>query len=62
MDLVQTHSLPAIFTEANGSTAAASVIRGETGVPYFSLDTAIGGSDYFEALTHNIDTLKEALS
>ena len=62
VDLVQTHSLPAIFTEANGSTAAASVIRGETGVPYFSLDTAIGGSDYFEALTHNIDTLKEALS
>ena len=62
VDLVQTHSLPAIFTEANGSTAAASVIRGETGVPYFSLDMAIGGSDYFEAMTHNIDTLKEALS
>ena len=62
VDLVQTHSLPAIFTEANGSTAAASVIQGETGVPYFSLDMAIGGSDYFEAMTHNIDTLKEALS
>ena len=62
VDLVQTHSLPAIFTEANGSTAAASVIQGETGVPYFSLDMAIGGSDYFEAMTHNINTLKEALS
>ena len=47
---------------SNGSTAAASVIQGETGVPYFSLDMAIGGSDYFEAMTHNIDTLKEALS
>lgn len=62
VNLVETHHLPAIFTEANGSTAAASVIQGETGVPYFTLDMAIGGSDYFEAMTHNIDTLKEALS
>ena len=62
VNLVETYHLPAIFTEANGSTAAASVIQGETGVPYYSLDMAIGGSDYFDAMTHNIDTLKEALS
>lgn len=61
VELVETHHLPAIFTEANGSTAAASVIQGETGVPYYALDMAIGGSDYFDAMTHNIDTLKEAL-
>lgn len=59
--LVQNHALPAIFTEANGSTAAASVIAAETGVLTFTLDMAIGGSDYFDAMTRNIDTLKEAL-
>lgn len=61
VELVQSHGLPAIFTEANGSESAASVIEAETGVPHFALDMAIGGSDYFDAMTHNFDTLKEAL-
>lgn len=59
--LVEEHRLPAVFTERNGSSAAASILHGETGVAVYTLDLAMGGTDYFEAMTHNIDTLKEAL-
>ena len=59
--LVRSHSLPAIFTEINGSPSAASVIHAETGAVVFSLDMAMGGSDYFAAMEANIHTLKEAL-
>ena len=59
--LVREHNLPAIFVEANGSASAASIISKETGVTVFTLDMAMAGDDYFEAMYHNIDTLKEAL-
>lgn len=59
--LVEEHGLPAIFTEVNGSPSAASVLHAETGVAVYTLDMAMGGSDYFEAMTHNIDTLRRAL-
>lgn len=59
--LVEDHQLPAIFTEINGSVSAADVIRAETGAAVYSLDMAMAGSSYFEAMYHNIDTLKEAL-
>lgn len=59
--LVEHHGLTAVFTECNGSPSAASVISAETGVPSYALDMAMGGSDYFEAMKHNFDTLKEAL-
>ena len=59
--LVQAHQLPAVFTEANGSDAAASVIEAETGVPHFALDLGFGDRDYFEAMDYNFTTLKEAL-
>lgn len=59
--LVKSHELPAIFTEVNGSTAAAGVICAETGAQIFALDMAISGNSYFNAMRHNIDTLKEAL-
>lgn len=59
--LVRKHQLPAIFTEVNGSVSAASVICTETGATSYSLDMAMSGSSYFEAMYHNIDTLKEAL-
>lgn len=59
--LVSSHGLPAVFTEKNGSEAAASVIAAETGVSVYSLDMALTG-DYLEAMYQNIDTLKEALS
>ena len=59
--LVEEHQLPAIFIEENGSVSAASVIARETGARVFTLDMAMGGSDYFEAMYRNIDTIKEAL-
>ena len=59
--LVRENRLPAVFVEANGSVGAASVIRAETGVSVGVLDMAMGGSDYFEAMKANFDTLKEAL-
>ena len=59
--LVKEHQLPAVFTEANGSDAAASVIATETGVKTYALTTAMSGDDYFAAMRQNIDTLKEAL-
>ena len=58
---VEHHDLPAIFTEANGSASAASVISQETGVSIRTLDMAMAGDSYFGAMYHNIDTLKEAL-
>ena len=59
--LVKDRSLPAIFTETNGSDAAARVIAAETGAGIYTLDMAMSGDDYFEAMYHNIDTIKEAL-
>ena len=59
--LANEHRLPAIFTEAQGSSAAASIIARETGAAIFTLDMAMGGRDYFTAMYHNIDTIEEAL-
>lgn len=59
--LVNEHHLPAIFTEKNGSASAASIISAEAGVPTYMLDMALSGSSYFDAMYHNINTLKEAL-
>ena len=59
--LVQEHQLPAVFTERNGSASAARIICAETGISSFPLDMAMGGDDYFKAMYHDIDTIKEAL-
>ena len=58
--LVREHDLPAIFTETNGSVSAADLIARETGIHTFTLDMAMS-TGWFEAMYHNIDTLKEAL-
>ena len=58
---VEHHSLPAIFTEKSGSVSAAGIIARETGCESYSLDMAMAGDSYFEAMYHNIDTVKEAL-
>lgn len=58
---VRKHDLPAIFTETNGSDSAASVIARETEAEVFTLDMAMAGESYFDAMYHNIDTIKEAL-
>ena len=59
--LVQDHSLPAIFIEMNGSDAAAQIISTETGTKIYTLDMAMAGDSYFDAMYHNINTIKEAL-
>lgn len=61
IELVEEHRLPAIFTEVSGSVSAASVISAETGAQVFPLDMAMAGDSYFDAMYHNIDTIKEAL-
>lgn len=58
---VEHHHLPAIFTEVSGADAAAQVIARETGANVFTLDMAMAGDSYFDAMYHNINTLKEAL-
>ena len=60
-ELVRDHNLPAIFTEVSGSDSAAQVIARETGCKIYALDMAMSGSSYFEAMYHNIDTIREAL-
>ncbi len=60
-ELVTEHDLPAVFTEINGSVSAADIISAETGVKVFSLDMAMAGKSYFEAMKHNIDTIREAM-
>ena len=58
---VEHHGLPAIFTEKSGSVSAASIIARETGCKIYVLDMAMAGDSYFDAMYHNIDTIKEAL-
>lgn len=58
---VEYHQLPAIFTEKSGSVSAADLIARETGCGSYPLDMAMAGDSYFEAMYHNIDTVKEAL-
>ena len=58
---VEHHDLPAIFTEANGSVSAAGIVARETGIGSYALDMVMSGDGYFDAMYHNIDTLKEAL-
>ena len=60
-NLVWSHNLPAIFTEVSGSAGAAEILSRETGVPIFVLDMAMSGTDYFDAMYQNINTVKEAL-
>ena len=58
---VRHHSLPAVFTEKSGSVSAAGILARETGCESFMLDMAMSGDSYFDAMYHNIDTIKEAL-
>ena len=58
---VEHHGLPAIFTEVSGSVSAAGIISRETGAGSYALDMAMAGDSYFDAMYHNIDTIKEAL-
>lgn len=59
--IVREHNLSAIFVETNGSTSAANTISAETGTQIYTLDMAMSGDSWFEAMYRNIDTIKEAL-
>lgn len=59
--LINANNLKCIFTESNGSTSAAQILSAETEAKIYSLDMAMGDCDYFTAMYHNIDTIKEAL-
>lgn len=59
--LAKAHGLPAVFVETNGSASAAQVIAREADCGVYSLDMAMAGDGYFDAMYHNIDTIKEAL-
>lgn len=59
--LVENEELPAIFVERSGSTAAAQIISAETGAKLYTLDMAMAGDSYYDAMHHNIKVLKEAL-
>ncbi len=61
VELVEDHRLPAVFTEENGSVSAAGILHRETGVAVYSLSMAMSGDSWFDAMYHNIDTVKEAL-
>lgn len=61
IELVKRYELPAIFTEVNGSTAAAEIISAETGAKIHTLDMAMAGNSYFDAMYRNIDAIKEAM-
>lgn len=59
--ILRDHNMKALFTEINGSGSAAGIIAAETGAAIYTLDMAMAGESWFEAMYHNIDTLKEAL-
>lgn len=59
--LVQSHQLPAVFVEESGNSSASRVIAAETGIPVFRLNMGMSEMNYFEAMYHNINTVKEAM-
>lgn len=61
IQLIKSQNIQSIFIERNGSAAAAQIIAAETNVTVFSLDMAMSGDSYFDAMYNNINTLKEAL-
>ena len=60
IELIQSHNIPAVFTEVNGSASAATIISSEIGVPAYVLDMGMSG-DYFQIMRKNINAVKEAL-
>ena len=59
--LITDLNIPAIFTETNGSVASAKALQAEMDVAVYTLDMAMSGGSYFDAMYHNINTIKEAL-
>lgn len=67
IELVEGYDIPAIFVEKNGSRRSADVIARETGCKVVELDMIMSGDGqgiepYIQAMEHNLDAVKEALS
>lgn len=60
IEIIKKNNIPAIFTE-KAKSAAADIIAAETGVGIYTLDMGMTEGNYFNAMYHNIDTIKEAL-
>ncbi len=59
--LAREHGICELFTEKNGSTSAAETVCREIVGEIYILDMAMAGESWFDAMYHNIDTVKEAL-
>lgn len=67
IELVEEYDIPAIFVEKNGSRRSADVIARETGCKVVELDMIMSGEGqgiepYLQAMEHNLNAVKEALS
>ncbi len=67
IQLVEEYDIPAIFVERNGSRRSADVIARETGCKVVELDMIMSGDGqgiepYLQAMEHNLNAVKEALS
>lgn len=60
IQIIEKNNIHAIFTEKTKS-AAADIIAAETGVGIYTLDMGMSDKNYFDAMYHNINTIKEAL-
>lgn len=58
IETVQNEKIPAVFAEKNGTTDAAELVAAQTGTKVAVLDMGLSGGD---AITYNIDTVKEVL-
>ena len=65
--LIQTHHIPCVFIEKNGSDSAAQALARESGVSVAALDMGMSGDEqggglaaYEALLRRNIDTIREA--
>ena len=66
ISLIETHDIPVIFTEENGSDTTATAIARETGIKTASLTMIMSGTGtglmpYLEAMDHNIKILTDSL-
>ena len=59
--LLREENIPAVFSETSGSDATARIVAGETGAGVYALDLGMGERDYFSAMEHNLNTIREAL-
>ena len=62
--LVETEAIPAVFCEENGERQTAETVARQTGAGLYALTMGMDGGEAgcTDAIYHNIDTIREALS